>query len=91
MADSVVAHYTDPYAFQTAIRGAELEFLPTKNGDFHAELTKVTLHKLWMQRGKEISAANFSWHGVATTGGNWFPDRLEPIGISALRHGRVTG
>ena len=64
MADSVVAHYTDPYAFQTAIRGAELEFLPTKNGDFHAELTKVTLHKLWMQRGKESLPRIF--HGTAS-------------------------
>ena len=54
MPDSVVAHFTDPYAFQTAIRGARLEFLPTENGEFHAELTKVTLHKLWMQRGNNF-------------------------------------
>ena len=53
MASSSVLHFTDPYYYQTAIRGAHLEILPTAGGDFRAELTKIDLYSLWMQRGDE--------------------------------------
>ena len=59
MASSAILNFTDPYSYQAAVRGAQLEFLPTEKGDFRAELTKVTFKSLWMQRGKESLARVF--------------------------------
>ena len=59
MASSAILNFTDPYPYQAAVRGAQLEFLPTEKGDFRAELTKVTFESLWMQRGKESLARVF--------------------------------
>jgi hypothetical protein len=73
MASSAVLNFTDPYPYQAAVRGAQLEFLPTEKGDFRAELTKVTFESLWMQRGKESLARVFR--------GAVVPDRLA-IGFS---------
>jgi AraC-like DNA-binding protein len=50
-----------------AIRAAQLEFFPTEKGVFHAELTKIDLGRLWMQRGKESLPRIF--HGAVS------PDR----------------
>jgi AraC-like DNA-binding protein len=61
---SSVQNYLDPYPYQAAIRAAELEFIPTAKGAFHAELTKIDLHKLWMQRGNESLPRVF--HGVVS-------------------------
>jgi hypothetical protein len=59
MASSAVLNFTDPYPYQAAVRGAQLEFLPTEKGSFRAELAKVTFESLWMQRGKESLAQVF--------------------------------
>ena len=59
MASSAILNFTDPFTYQAAVRGAQLEFLPTEKGDFRAELTKVTFESLWMQRGKESLARVF--------------------------------
>ncbi|WP_441260632.1 helix-turn-helix domain-containing protein [Bradyrhizobium sp. 521_C7_N1_3] len=45
--------FADPFQFQTAIRAAEIEIIPTGKGEFRAELTQATLNKLWMQRLSE--------------------------------------
>jgi AraC-like DNA-binding protein len=45
--------FTDPFQFQSAIRAAEIEIIPTAKGEFRAELTQATLNKLWMQRLSE--------------------------------------
>ncbi|WP_426615735.1 helix-turn-helix domain-containing protein [Bradyrhizobium sp. McL0616] len=45
--------FTDPFQFQSAIRAAEIEIIPTTKGEFRAELTQATLNKLWMQRLSE--------------------------------------
>ena len=42
--------FSDPLPFQAAISTANLEFLPTTKGQFRAELTKVCMDQLWMQR-----------------------------------------
>ena len=59
MASSAVLNFMDPFPYQAAVRGAQLEFLPTEKGSFHAELTKVTFESLWMQRGNESLARVF--------------------------------
>ena len=45
--------FTDPFQFQSAIRAAEIEIIPTAKGQFRAELTQATLNRLWMQRLSE--------------------------------------
>ena len=50
MPSSKVLRFTDPYPYQAAIRAADLELFPTARGNFHAELTQVTMNKVWMQR-----------------------------------------
>ena len=42
--------FNDPLSFQAAISTADLELLPTARGEFRAELTKVCMDQLWMQR-----------------------------------------
>jgi AraC-like DNA-binding protein len=47
---SRVLTFTDPFPYQAAIRAADLELFPTTRGNFHAELTQVTMNQVWMQR-----------------------------------------
>jgi hypothetical protein len=47
---STALDFDDPLSFQVAISTADLELLPTKRGQFRAELTKVCMDRLWMQR-----------------------------------------
>jgi AraC-like DNA-binding protein len=52
--------FTDPYPYQAAIRGAELEVIVTTAGDFRAELTQIDLPRLRLSRARleEFLAAN---------------------------------
>lgn len=47
---SRVLAFTDPFLFQTAIQGGQVEILPTARGTFHADLTQIGMNKVWMQR-----------------------------------------
>ena len=53
MLKSIVATFTDPCAYQDAVRSAQVEVLVTARGDFCSELTRVDLHKLSLQSGRE--------------------------------------
>ncbi len=53
MPPSSIHAFDDPYSYQSAIRGAVAELVVTSNGAFRAELTKIDLHGLWLQRGRE--------------------------------------
>jgi len=53
MLNSIVSTFTDPYAYQDAVRSAQVEVLVTARGDFRTELTRVDLHKLSLQSGRE--------------------------------------
>jgi AraC-like DNA-binding protein len=50
---SQVLTFADPVPYQSAIRAADIEILPTAKGIFHAELTQVSLGRLWIQRAHE--------------------------------------
>jgi AraC-like DNA-binding protein len=53
MPRSSVTTFSDPCAYQAAVRSAQVEVLVTARGDFHTELTHIELQKLLMQRGRE--------------------------------------
>jgi len=53
MLDSRVFHFTDPDLYQKTIRASEVEILYSGSGKFRAELTRIDLHRLWMQRGSD--------------------------------------
>ena len=53
MPSSQVLTFADPVPYQSAIRAADLEVLPTAKGVFYAELTQVSFDRLWMQRAHE--------------------------------------
>jgi AraC-like DNA-binding protein len=45
--------FTDPFQYQSAIRAADVEVVPTAKGEFRSELTQITLNKLWIQHFDE--------------------------------------
>src|SRR5215472_17254357 len=53
MPSSHILGFDDPHPYQTAIWNAKVEVLPTTKGHFHAELMRIELHRLWMQRAHE--------------------------------------
>jgi AraC-like DNA-binding protein len=53
MRSSVVSRFGDPYAFQAAVRAADVEVVVTGRGAFAAELTHIVLDRLWTQQGRE--------------------------------------
>jgi AraC-like DNA-binding protein len=44
--------FTDPQMYQSAIRPAQVEVVVTTKGEFHAELKRIELSKLWVQSGR---------------------------------------
>jgi hypothetical protein len=48
-----VLTFSDPFPYQSAMQGADVEVYPTARGKFHSELTQVGLNKVWMQRFHE--------------------------------------
>ena len=45
--------FTDPQAYQAAVRPAQVDLLVTTKGDFDAALTRVEFPRVWVQRGRE--------------------------------------
>jgi AraC-like DNA-binding protein len=50
MPSSAVRTFTDPDDYVTAIRQGTYELTVTERGHFTAKLTRIDLHRLWMQR-----------------------------------------
>src|SRR5262245_3971946 len=53
MALAATSIFNDPYPYQRAIRAAEVEAFVTGQGSFRAELTRIDLGRVWMQRARE--------------------------------------
>jgi len=52
MPSNAVLSFTDPDEHHAAIRAGEATALVTAAGDYRGELTRIDLHKVWMQRGQ---------------------------------------
>lgn len=50
MPSSAVRTFTDPDEYAATVRAATVVFAVTGRGDFNAKLTRIDLHRLWMQR-----------------------------------------
>lgn len=50
MASSSVRAFTEPDAYAAAIRQGTVQVTVTQRGIFKATLTRIDLHRLWMQR-----------------------------------------
>lgn len=53
MPRSATLRFTDPAAYQAAIRPARVELCLTGRGEFYAQLTQIELGRLWIQAGSE--------------------------------------
>ena len=56
MPSSAVLTFTDPYAFQTAVRGSSVEVVVTGRGDYSAELTRIDFNRLLLKGGSQSLA-----------------------------------
>jgi len=50
---SAISTFTDPYEYQNAIRASTVQIFVSKPGTFTSNLTRIDLHRLWMQRSQE--------------------------------------
>jgi len=50
---SKVVSFTDPFSYQSAFRSVEVELFPIVKGKFSAELTQVSMNKLWVHVAHE--------------------------------------
>jgi AraC-like DNA-binding protein len=50
MPSSTIRTFSDPYEYQEAVRGANVRLFVTTRGEYEAALTRIDLHRLWMQR-----------------------------------------
>jgi AraC-like DNA-binding protein len=50
MPSSAVHIFTDPYDYAAAVRGSNVEVTILGRGQFTAKLTRIDMHRLWMQR-----------------------------------------
>jgi AraC-like DNA-binding protein len=50
---SRVVSFTDPLSYQSAFRSVEVELFPIAKGKFRAELTQVSMNKLWVHGAHE--------------------------------------
>jgi AraC-like DNA-binding protein len=69
MPRSTISAFGDPDAYQRSIRVQSFELLVTAAGEFRSELTRIALHRLWMQRSREslpriAHSTNFKDRGV---------------------------
>ena len=53
-------HFTDPDDYAAAIRATTAELTVIGRGHFTAKLTRIDLHRLWMQRFSREPAADFA-------------------------------
>ena len=53
MPHSAIFRSSDPYDHQRSLRAEAVELVVTAPGDFHGEVTRIDVDRLWLQRGRE--------------------------------------
>src|SRR4051812_17445599 len=53
MPQTTILTSTDPYEHQKSIRAAAVNIFISSPGEYRAEVARIDLHKLWMQRCQE--------------------------------------
>jgi hypothetical protein len=53
MPSSAIRTVTDPDEYRAAARPPTIEYTITARGGFTASITRIDLHRLWLQRGEE--------------------------------------
>ena len=76
MLSSNVRSFTDPDSYTAAIRQGTVELTVTGRGHFAAQLVRIDLHRLWMQRLAENQPRVVHVHGAGKRAVISFPTRL---------------
>src|ERR1700760_323003 len=53
MPASTILRFTDPFEHERSVLNSEIKLLLTAPGDYQGQLTRIGLHQLFMQRGRE--------------------------------------
>ncbi len=53
MLSSTIHAAADPYELQAAVRPSDVRLMVAGRGRFEASITRIDLHRLWLQRGRE--------------------------------------
>ena len=99
MPSSAVRTFADPDDYAASVRGGCVDLTVTKRGNFHAKLTRIDLHRLWMQRFSEslprvVDLTDLLAGRVYVTfrtrpGPSLVQGGVEILGTAVLRHGRT--
>jgi AraC-like DNA-binding protein len=99
MSSSAVRTFADPGDYAATIRAATVRFTVMRRGAFSAKLTRIDLHRLWMQRFSDnlprvADAASLLGGRAYFTflrrpGPSLFQGGLEISSSALLRHGRL--
>jgi hypothetical protein len=95
MPSSAVRTFTDPDDYATSIRATRVELTVMGRGHFTAKLTRIDLHRLWMQRffdnlprvahsAPRSGRATISFRTAPGPGFLWSGVEMQPTGI--MRH-----
>jgi AraC-like DNA-binding protein len=95
MPSSDVQIFSDPDDYASSIRAAKAEVTITRRGPFTAKLTRIDLHRLWMQRFSDslprvMHSAFVAGRAIVTFGTDprpsllWSGAEMQPINI--IRH-----
>jgi AraC-like DNA-binding protein len=85
MPSSCIQTFTDPDEYAAAMRQAAVRLTPVERGSFKAKLSRIELHRLWMQRFSASLGwtSHIDYHGGQVT----FAFQTHP-GPSMIRSGR---
>lgn len=65
MPSSAVRAFTDPDEYAASIRQGTVDLTVTERGHFAAKITRIDLHRLWMQRFSENYRGSRMWRAGA--------------------------
>lgn len=100
MPSSAVRIFSDPYDYAASVRASRTEVTITGRGSFTAKLTRVDLHRLWMQRFSDnlprtAHSTNFMGRAIVSfqihSGPGLVRNGVELRPTNIVRHGEGQG